>query len=296
MKRGGIAWRAWKERIFVTLCVGALLIAVVPLFHIVYTAVTIGGQKLTLSFFVQPASGLPYVGTEGGSLNAIAGTSLLLFLGGLIAVPFGVTTGLYLADFGTGSVAGAIRLMCDTLLGVPSVVWGLFGYLFLANPVSHVGLRWGSSALAGGAILGLIMTPIVARVTELSLLDVPRAFRESSVALGATNWQTTRRVALRVAQPGIVTGVLLALTNAIGQTVALLLTNFYTYYMPRWPLWGQGNNVTDIASMIYVYISQPTPLLQAPAEAAVIVLLALVLVLSLTSRALTMVGRRTYGG
>ena len=103
-----------------------------------------------------------------------------------------------------------------------------------------------------------------------------------------------RRIGLRVALPGIVTGVLLALTNAVGQTVALLLVNGFTSYMPHWPLWGQGNNVTDIGSMIYIYIGQPTPLLQAPAEAAVVVLLALVLALSLLSRALTALGRRTY--
>lgn len=296
MKRGSIAWRTQKERLAVLLCIAALGVAILPLLHIVYTALSIGGQRLTLSFFTKPAAGLPYIGTEGGVLNGIAGTSLLLFLGGLIAVPFGVATGLYLADFGNGSAGSFIRLMSDTLLGVPSVVWGLFGYLFLSNPVSHLGLRLGASALAGGAILGLIMTPIVARVTELSLRDVPLAFREASIALGATNWQTTRRIALRVAQPGIVTGVLLALTNAVGQTVALLLTNFYTYFMPRWPIWGQGNNVTDLGSMIYVYISQPTPLLQAPAEAAVVVLLALVFVLSLLSRTLTTMARRNYVG
>ncbi len=294
----GIARRKVVERLAVTVCVLALLVALLPLLDILYTAISIGGSKLRPDFFTQPAGGLPYFGSQGGILNGFLGTTILLFFGGLIAVPFGVMCGVYLAEFGDGRMGTLIRTLGDTLLGVPSVVWGLFGYLFFTSTISPVGLRWGNSVLAGGAILGLIMTPIVARVTELSVRDVPGAFREASLALGATRWTTMRRIGLRVARPGILTGVLLALTNAIGQTVALLLTNGYTYLMPQWPLrlTGQGNNVTDLGSAIYIYLSQPTPLLQPPAEAAVIVLLGLVLALSLLSRALTALGRRAYAG
>jgi phosphate transport system permease protein len=171
----------------------------------------------------------------------------------------------------------------------------LFGYLLIANGASSFGLRWNLSAFSGGLVLGLIMTPIIARVTELSLRDVPLAMREASLALGATRWDTMRRVVLRVGLPGIVTGILLALTNALGQTVALIFVNGYTSNLPHWPLVGQNNNVTDMGSMIYVYLNQPSPKLQPPAEAAVIVLLIFVLSLSLLSRALLAVGGRTYG-
>jgi len=278
----------------VALCVLALLLALLPLAHIMYTAIAIGGQKLSWTFLSQPAGGL-ITGTEGGVLNAITGTLILLFLGGLVAVPLGVVSGMYLADFGNGRLGAAIRALGDTLLGVPSVIWGLFGWLLIANTVSSFGLRWNLCALSGGLILGLIMTPIVARVTELSLRDVPLAIREASLALGATRWDTMRRVVLRVGLPGIVTGVLLALTNALGQTVALIFVNGYTPSLPHWPIVGQNNSVTDMGSMIYVYLNQANPKLQPPAEAAVIVLLAFVLCLSLLSRALLAVGRRTYG-
>jgi ABC-type phosphate transport system permease subunit len=167
----------------------------------------------------------------------------------------------------------------------------------LANTASPFGLHWNLCALAGGVVLGLVMTPIIARVTELSLGEVPHAFREASLALGATRWQTMWRVRLKVARPGVVTGMLLAITNALGQTVALLLTNGYSLTMPHWPpqLVGQGNSLGDVSSSIYVYLEQPTPLLQAPAEAAAIILLLLVFALSALSRLLLVFGGRTYG-
>lgn len=296
MRSGNLARRKLVERLAVTLCVLALLIALAPLVHVLYTAINIGGSRLNWTFFSQPAAGLPYIGSQGGVLNGLVGTVLLLFIGGLISVPLGVVTGMYLSDFGGGRLGSTIRAFSDTLLGVPSVIWGLFGFLLFANPISQVGLHLNRSALAGGLTLGLLMTPIVARVTEISLHQVPLGFKESSLALGATRWATMRRIGLRVALPGILTGVLLALTNAIGQTVALLLANGYTYLMPRWPPWGPQGNVTDLGSMIYLYLYQPTTLLHAPAEAAVVVLLGLVLIMSLLSRALTAIGRRNYAG
>lgn len=294
MRPNGIAWRRLKERIAVGLCVLALALALLPLAHIAYTAISIGGQKLNWSFFSQPSAGSPYRGTEGGVLNGIAGTALLLFLGSLLSIPFGVVSGMFLADFGNGRAGAVVRTIADTLLGVPSVIWGLFGFQFIANTVSSFGLHWNTSALSGGLILGLIMSPIIARVTEIALRDVPNGFREASLALGATRWYTTRRLALVVARPAIGTGVLLALTNALGQTVALLFTNGYVPNLPHWPIVGQGNSVTDLGTMIYVYINQPTPLLQPPAEAAVIVLIALVLVLSILARSLSALGGRSH--
>jgi len=290
-----LASRKTVERVAVALCVLALLIGMFPLAHILYTAFLIGAPMLSWTFLSQPAAGSPYIGAEGGVLNALTGTLILLGLGSLLALPVGVVAGIYLAEFGHGRLGTAIRTLGDTLLGVPSIVWGLFGWLFFASPITAFGLHWHFSALAGGATLGLVMTPIIARVTELSLRDVPLAFREASLALGASRWTTMRRIGLRVARPGIATGVLLALTNALGQTVALLFTNGYTTYMPHWPLWGRNNNVTDLGSAIFLYLSQPSQALQPPAEAAVIVLLGLVLLLSLFSRALTALGRRSYG-
>ncbi len=293
--RARIARRRLVQRVAVGVCILALLVALAPLTHILYTAVTLGWSKLSPAFFTTPAGGYPYIGTSGGVLNGLVGTAILLFMGSLIAIPVGVVAGVYLTDFGNGRVGAIIRSFSDTLLGVPSVIWGLFGFIFIASTVSSFGLHWDHSALAGGATIGLVMTPIIARVTELSLRDVPLPMREASLALGATRWATMRRISVRVAFPGILTGVLLALTNAIGQTVALLLTNGYTPDMPHQQLVGQYGNVTDLGSLIYVYVSQPSPLYQAPAEATVVVLLALVLVLSMLSRGLVALGRRSYG-
>lgn len=293
MRSGNLSRRLWTQRIALALCAAALLVAMAPLVSIAITAISIGGNKLTWSFFSQAAAGLPYTGSEGGVLNGIYGTALLLFLGGVLAVPLGVAGGMYLADFGDNWAGGAIRMLGDTLLGVPSVIWGLFGFQFISNSVSQFGLHWNISALSGGLILGLIMTPVIARVTELSLREVPLGYREASLALGATRWYTMRRLGVRAGLPGIVTGILLALTNALGQTVALLFTNGYTPQLPHWPIVGQANNVTDLGTMIYVYLNQPSPVLQPPAEAAVIVLLALVLVISVASRLLIVRGAQS---
>jgi phosphate transport system permease protein len=297
--RRSLRRRKLVERVAIAFCVLALAIALLPLVHIVYTAATTGASKLTWQFFTQPADPnvVPYVGRAGGILNGELGTAILLFIGGLISVPLGVTAGMYLAEHGHGRLGTIIRYCSDTLLGVPSIIWGLFGFLlFTTTAPSSPGLRWDFSALAGGATLGLIMAPIVARVTELAIRDVPLAFREASLALGATRWATMRRISVRVAIPGIITGVLLALTNAIGQTVALLLTVGYTYDMPHWPLWGANSQVTDIGVMIYTYLTEPSPDLRAPAQAAILGLLALVLFISLLSRAIIALGRRTYAG
>jgi phosphate transport system permease protein len=285
-----LARRRRIERAGVTVCALALAVALIPLAHVIYTAVSIGGSKLNWTFFSQSASGLPYTGSEGGVLNGIAGTAILIFLGCLVSVPFGVVGGLYLADFGGGPLGSIVRTAGDTLLSVPSILWGVFGFQLISDTVSPFGLHWNLSALSGGLILGLIMTPVIARVTELSLREVPNSFREASLALGATRFHTMRRISIRVALPGIATGVMLAVTNALGQTVAILLTNGYTSFVPHWPIVGQNNNVTDLGTMIYVYLNQPTPTLQPPAEAAALVLLMLALAFSLISRAVVNFG------
>ena len=289
-----LARRRMVERVAVGLCWLALLVAFLPLAHILYTAISIGGAKLTWTFISQPAGGLPYIGSEGGILNGLVGTMLLLFLGSVLAIPFGVAGGMYLIEFGTGQLGRGDphhrRYSAERSLGHLGPLW-----LFAACQYGEL-VRLAVEPLRPGGrpILGLIMTPIIARVTELSLGDVPIVLREASLALGATRWHTMRRIGLRVARPGIVTGVLLALTNALGQTVALLLTNGYSLTMPHWPpsLIGQGTGLGDMGSLIYVYLEQPTPTLQAPAEAAAVVLLLLVLAISVLSRSLVALGGR----
>ena len=204
---GNLRRRIITERVAVAVCGAALLLALLPLAHILYTALSIGAGKLTWTFFSQAASGLPYTGSEGGVLNALTGTSVLLFLGSVLAVPLGVVGGMYLADFGNNRLGELVRTLGDTLVGVPSVIWGLFGFQLVASTVSAFGLHWNVSALAGGVILGLIMTPIIARVTELSLRDVPHGFVEASLALGATRWTRCGASACAWRCPGIPTGV-----------------------------------------------------------------------------------------
>jgi phosphate transport system permease protein len=182
-----------------------------------------GLPSLSLAFFTQ----LPTANGEpgGGMTQAIQGTLVLVGLAALIGVPIGVFTGIYLAEFGRGHFAAIVRFLMGVLTGVPTIVFGLFAWVFIVVP-SHT-----FSGLAGGVALGIIMIPIVSTTTEDVLRLVPRELREASLALGATEARTILRVVLPAARNGIITGVVLAMARVAGETAPLLMTAFGTPFL-----------------------------------------------------------------
>lgn len=167
---------------------------------------------------------------EGGIFPALLGTLYLMIGSSVISVPIGVMTAIYLTEYVENiKVLQFIRLGINNLAGVPSVVFGLFGL-----SVFVIFLDFGSSIVAGSLTLGILNLPLVIRSTEEALLTVPISYREASLSLGATKWQTIYKIVLPTALPGILTGIMLSLGRAAGETAPIMFTcaTFYTPHIP----------------------------------------------------------------
>jgi phosphate transport system permease protein len=192
------------------------VVALVPLVWIIGYVVVRGGNTLSLSFFTQAPRPLGAAG--GGVLHAIQGTIILTVIAGLIAIPPGILAAIYAARNPNTPLGVAVRFATDVLSGVPSIVVGLFGYALIVKAQGHY------SALAGAIALAILMLPIIIRTTEELVKLVPHTLREGSLALGAAEWKTTLSVVLPAAANGVVTGLLLGLARASGETAPLLFT------------------------------------------------------------------------
>jgi len=192
------------------------LLALIPLFWIIGYVIYKGGQYLNLDFFTQLPRPLGMAG--GGVLHAIEGTLVITLLAAVFAIPPGVLAAFYAARFPNTTLGIALRFSTDVLSGVPSIVIGLFAYATIVKPMGHY------SGLAGGLALAILMLPTIIRTTEEMLKLVPHTLREGSLALGAPEWRTSISVLFPAALNGIVTGFLLALARAAGETAPLLFT------------------------------------------------------------------------
>lgn len=209
-------WRQFKNVFMQSLTFVCALLVVLPLVLVFYHLVKEGFTSINWTFFTQ----LPKaVGEKGGGMaNAIVGTFILLAQAALLGVPVGVLGGVYLSEYGGTKLNWWLRFAADILNGVPSITWGIVVYALMVMPMH------GSSALAGGVVLGLMMMPLVMRTTEEVLQLVPAGYREAAYALGIAKWKTIVKIVLRTAMKGIVTGVLLALARVAGETAPLLFT------------------------------------------------------------------------
>ncbi len=228
-----------------------------------------GFKVLSLSFLLEfPRRGM----TKGGIFPAIIGTFLLSTGAILFALPLGVLAAVYLKEYaGARKWVKIIRIGINNLAGVPSVVFGLFG---LAIFVKLFG--FGVSVLSGSLTLGILILPVIIRASEEAINSVPSSFKEASFALGATKWQTIRKVVLPTALPGILTGAILSIGRAAGETAPILFTaaTFYTRHLPESPF----REVMALPYHIYALITEGTkPEFQVPiAYGTALVLLLLV--------------------
>jgi phosphate transport system permease protein len=192
------------------------ILALVPLFWIIGYVIYKGGQSINLNFFTQLPTPLGVAG--GGVRHAIEGTIVITILASLFAIPPGVLAAFYTSRYPNSVLGVAVRFSTDVLSGVPSIVVGLFGYALIVKPQGHY------SAFAGGVALAILMLPIIIRTTEEMLKLVPQSLREGSLALGAAEWKTSISVIFPAALNGIITGFLLAIARAAGETAPLLFT------------------------------------------------------------------------
>jgi phosphate transport system permease protein len=213
-----------------------------------------------------------------GFANAIIGTILMVGIACLFSIPFGITTGIFLSEFGKGSaVAKYIRFIVIILSSVPSIVVGVFAYSIIVIATK------GASAIAGGFALSIIMLPIVALSTEEALKLVPTAHRLASAGLGVGRFHTTLRVVVTSAIPGITTGILLAVARVAGETAPLIFTARSTQFWPQ----DLFSPTPSLSVLIYNYASSPYKEQNRLAWTASLVLIGLVLISSILSRQVT---------
>jgi len=264
------------------LCLGALALSLAALFLVLWDIAAAGAGALTLDLLTRTPR--PVGETGGGMANAIAGTLILVAMGALVGVPIGIGAGLYLAEAGASRLARIARFWADVLTGIPAITIGLFAYAVLVVPLRSF------SALAGGLALGILMLPVVTRSAEEAIRLVPGALREAALALGAPRWRVALTIVLPAARRGIVTGALLAIARAAGETAPLLFTAFGNQY---WS-WDPRQPIAALPLQIFTYAISPYDDWQRQARAGALLLVGLVLLLSTGARLLT--SRTESGG
>lgn len=196
---------------------GATLLTLLILVFIIFFILEKGLPVLNLNFLT---SNPQEMGKEGGIFPTLIGTIILPLLAILIATPLGIFTSVYLSEYTRETkLTRVIRFGTDCLAGIPSIIFGLFGYIFF---VITLGMGW--SILSGGLTLAVMVLPTIIRTSEEAIRAVPKSYREVSFSLGATSWQTVKRVILPNALPGIVTGIMLSIGRSIGETAAVIFT------------------------------------------------------------------------
>jgi phosphate transport system permease protein len=268
-------WRKAASAAFVAFCALSVLLALLPLAAVLFFVVSQGIQALNLAFFTRMPAPVGEMG--GGMANAIVGTLILSGLGALIAVPIGVLSGVYTAEYAGSRFASVVRFAADTLNGVPSIVIGVFAYGLAVLPFKQF------SAFAGGLALGIMMIPIIARTTEELLRLVPPTMREGALALGATRARAVFTVVLPTALPGIVTGIVLALARIAGETAPLLFTSFNNQFFST----SLFQPISSLTVQLYYYAISPYEDWHRQAWAGALVLVAIVFLCSLLARLAT---------
>jgi phosphate transport system permease protein len=272
-------WRRTKDRVATVLMVLAFVVVIVPLGFVLYTVIAKGASVISWSFLTSgpiPPNVLP--ASVGGMGPAVLGTIEITALATVLAVPLGVLGAIYLREYGgKGPLARLIGFMADVMTGVPSIIMGLFIFSIWV-------LHFGYSGLAGAFALGCLMLPVVIRSSDEMLKLVPDSLREGSYALGATKARVTVTVVLPAAIGGIVSGALLAVARAAGETAPLIFT-ILTVTAANPNVFSGAN--TALPAQIFVNASQPYVGAQARAWGAALTLIAIAFILMIAARVVT---------
>jgi phosphate transport system permease protein len=265
-------YRRLKSKFMVGLTIGATVLALIPLFLVLGYLLSKGFTSLNWDFFTKMPA--PVGQSGGGMANAIIGTFWLVGIASVMGVPVGVASGIYMADNRNGYIATAVRFAADIMMGIPTIVVGIFVYEIVVRPFG------GFSTLAGSIALAIIMIPLVARTSEEMILLVPHELREAALALGVPRWRTTLLVVTRTAMSGIATGVILAIARVAGETAPLLFTAFGNRF------WSASlfRPISSLTVQVYTYAISPFADWQRQAWAGALVLTAIVLALELGVR------------
>ncbi len=260
-----------RERLFRLLCVSCLALPLLMLGYLLARLVVDAWPRLTMDFL----TGFPSRRAEdAGILPGIVGSLYLILLTIALALPVGVGAAIYLEEFGRQRrVAQLIEVNIANLAGVPSIIYGLLGLEVFVRV-----LGMGRSLIAGAATLALLVLPVIIMSTREALRTVPGSLREAAVGLGATRWQVVRRIVLPQAVPGIMTGSILAVSRAIGETAPLVVIGALTFitFLPD----GPTAPFTALPIQIFNWVSRPQAAFAANAAAGILVLMVTLLALN----------------
>jgi phosphate transport system permease protein len=250
-----------SQRAAVAILAAATALILVVLAFIIVFVLEKGLPQLSLEFlFTKPKN----MGKAGGIWPAIVGTIFLSLMAIAVALPLGVGTAIYLSEYTRETrLTRTIRFGTDCLAGIPSIIFGLFGYIFFVTT-----LRMGWSLLAGALTLAIMILPTLIRTSEEAIRAVPQNWREVSLSLGATRWETVRKVVLPNALPGIITGVMLSLGRCIGETAAVIYTAGSSFRLPR----GVFDSARTMAVHFYILAREGVSTEKAYGTAAVLVI------------------------
>ncbi|MFC0008106.1 phosphate ABC transporter permease PstA [Micromonospora siamensis] len=278
--------RQARNRTWSSLIHSAFVLAALPLLSVVWTLLSKGTERLDGNFFQTSMNNIGPRDAEGGAYHAIVGTLEQVGIATLITVPLGVLCAIYLVEYGRGRFAFWIRFFVDVMTGIPSIVSGLFVLAFwvlIVSPYLTATGRPGYSGFAAALALSVLMLPLVVRSTEEMLRLVPAPLREGSYALGVPKWKTILRVVIPTALPGIVTGVMLAIARAAGETAPVLLVAGGTAAINFNPF---ENNQSSLALFVYQQAGDASKYSPARAWTAALTLVALVLILTIAAKLL----------
>jgi phosphate transport system permease protein len=260
---------------------GMTLLALFPLFSVIWMLLWRGGKKLSMALFTQ----LPPAPLEqgGGFGNAIAGTLIIVILAALISIPIGLLSALYMAQTQDGNrLATAVRFSAKVLTGFPSILAGVFAYGVVVLTTG------GFSAVAGAVAVSILMLPTIMLTAEDAIRMVPSKMKEAAIGMGATRAQTAVMVLLPAAFPGILTGIMLAIARAAGETAPLLFTSLFSSY---WPASSHHLNLmqptASLAVLIYNFAGMPFQNQVEMAWAAALVMVVMVLITNLIGQSLS---------
>jgi phosphate transport system permease protein len=266
--------RTLGDRLLTMLAFGLTAFALFPLFSVLFMLLVRGGEVLSPRLLVELTPGAGMAG--GGIGNALLGTLVVVVVGSLLSLPVGLLSAIYLAEYaGDSKLATVVRFAGKVLTGMPSILAGVFAYAIVVATTGSF------SAFAGGVAISVLMVPTVMLTAEQALKGVPERMRLAALGMGATRTETVLHVVVPTALPGILTGVMLALARAAGETAPLLFTALFSDY---WFEGSLGAPIASLAVMIYNFSGSPFPELTKLAWAGSLVLVCVVLVLNVTAQ------------
>lgn len=275
LKPRGLFLRKLKNFTVIGVSAFGTVIAAVFLIWILWTILRNGAESLSVEFLTQPTK--PYGVPGGGMLNAILGTALITLAATLLAVPAGMLGGVCLSEFARSSRFGnAVRFSANVMMGMPSIIVGLFIYTLIVMTTGRF------SGFTGSVALAIIMFPVILRTTEDMLCMVPNALRESALAIGAPRWRITLAVVFRSAKSGLMTGVLLAVARVAGETAPLLFTALTSDAWPTGFFTQPTANLT--VTMTEYATNSPFQTMHIRAWGAALIITAAVLALNILCR------------